>query len=80
MINYYVGLIMVDVCQDCGRSVEWGSGRFCDRIPDFDSYEDRVEKNCMFPEGAYICEECDQDWYDNLPYNYYDEIEKVTHN
>lgn len=49
-----------EVCNECGKSVEIGSGLFVNRIPDFNDYDERVEMEKPFPEGDYICIECDE--------------------
>ena len=50
---------MIEICNECGRSVRWGSGLFVNRIPDFDDYKTRKEMNKPYPKGGYICPECD---------------------
>ena len=37
-----------ELCNECGRSVAWGSGLFVNRVPCFDL--------C----GGWICRECDE--------------------
>lgn len=49
-----------EICNECGNSVKFGSGLFVNRIPDFNEYEDRVEMNKPFPEGEFMCVECDE--------------------
>ena len=51
------------ICNRCGRSVGPGSGLFVDRVPDFNDYETRKANGCKFPEGDYVCRECDNDEY-----------------
>ena len=50
----------IKVCNECGRSVAWGSGWFVNRIPDFNTVEERRAIGRPFPEGDFICAECDQ--------------------
>ena len=50
---------MTAICNECGRSVAWRSGRYVNRIPDLNSVEVRKEMGKPFPEGDYVCEECD---------------------
>lgn len=50
----------VEICNECGRSVAPGSGRFVNRIPDLNDEKTRREMGKPFPEGDYICEECDR--------------------
>ncbi len=49
-----------EICTMCGRSVTWGSGWFVNRVPDFDSIEERKETGRAYPRGDYLCAECDQ--------------------
>ena len=50
----------VEICNECGRSVNWGSSLFVDRVPDCDDYKMRKGiMNKPFPEGDYVCRECD---------------------
>jgi len=48
-----------EICNECGRSVKLGSGFFVNRVVDFNEIEDRVEIGKPFPEGDFICIECD---------------------
>lgn len=50
----------IEICQNCGKSVARGSGLFVNRIVDFDDYKCRMEKGCPFPEGDFICQECEE--------------------
>jgi len=54
---------MTEICNECGRSVARGSGRFVNRIPDANSVEERLELGRPHPEGDFLCAECD-----NTPY------------
>ena len=49
-----------EICNECGISGEIGSGLYVNRIPDFDDYEQRVENHNPYPEGEFICIECDE--------------------
>jgi len=49
-----------EICNECGKSVEYGSGLFVNRISDFNDYEARVEMQKPFPEGAFIWVECEE--------------------
>lgn len=51
---------MSEICNECGRSVKWGSGWFINRISDCDEPEERKEMGKPFPEGDFICAECDE--------------------
>ncbi|MCP4259118.1 MAG: hypothetical protein GY774_16655 [Planctomycetes bacterium] len=46
-------------CFKCGESVAQGSGKFVNRIPSCDDIETRTEMGVSFPEGDYICADCD---------------------
>jgi len=48
-----------EICNECGRSVAQGSGRFVKRVPSFDTPEERKEMGKPFPEGDFMCAECD---------------------
>jgi len=50
---------MADICNECGRSVAPGSGLFVDRIPDLNTVEERRELGKPYPEGDWLCRECD---------------------
>jgi len=48
------------ICNHCGEGVYFGSGRFVNRIPDLNGIETRIANGLRFPEGDYVCEECDE--------------------
>jgi hypothetical protein len=48
-----------EICSECGNSVKFGSGRFVNRIPDFDTPEERKIAGRPYPEGDFICAECE---------------------
>ena len=48
-----------ETCNECGKSVEFTSGRFINRVPDFNDYLTKKEMGKPFPHGEYICEKCD---------------------
>jgi len=50
---------MTEICNQCGKSVKKGSGRFVNRIPSLDSVEERKGNGIPYPEGDWICAECD---------------------
>jgi len=50
-----------EICNECGHSVAFGSGRQVNRIPDLNDIATRQEMGKPFPEGDFICEECDLD-------------------
>ena len=47
-----------EICVECGKSTKQGSGRFINRVPVLDDYEEKVECGYKFPNGKYICESC----------------------
>lgn len=50
----------IEVCNHCGSSVARGSGKFVNRIPDFNDIPTRIANNLVFPMGDFVCEDCDQ--------------------
>jgi hypothetical protein len=50
---------MSEICNECGKSVKWGSGRFVNRVPDTNSVEDRKAMGKPYPEGDFVCWWCD---------------------
>jgi hypothetical protein len=50
----------IEVCNHCGNSVAWGSGRFVNRIPDFNDIETRKFNERRNPFGDFVCAECDE--------------------
>jgi len=50
---------IVEICNYCGSNVSLGSGKFINRIPDFNDIEIRKNNQLYFPEGDFVCEECD---------------------
>ena len=55
-----------EICCECGKSVALGSGLFVNRIMVFDDYETKVERGCPYPEGRFICPECEIELGDNF--------------
>lgn len=51
--------ILIEICNHCGNDVSRGSGKFVNRIPDFNDIPTRMENNLVFPLGDFVCEECD---------------------
>lgn len=49
-----------EICNECGKSVKVGSGLFVNRIQDFNDWETRLEMEKPFPQGEYVCIECDE--------------------
>lgn len=49
-----------EICNECGRSVTLGTGKFVNRVPDLNDIETRRENGRPFPLGDYFCGECDE--------------------
>lgn len=58
-----------EICSECGNSVEFGSGRFVNRIPDFNTPSERKDIGRPYPEGDFICAECDSSYETGNPHN-----------
>jgi len=66
-LNYPIqNKVKIEICNECGRSVKIGSGLFVNRVVDFNDFEDRVEMHKPFPDGDYICHECDEKIYNDV--------------
>jgi len=50
----------IEICNECGRNVSFGSGLFINRIVDLDDYKTRKMMNKSFLKGEYICRECEE--------------------
>ena len=53
-------LLEKEICNECGNSAKFGSGLYVNRVIDFNDYEDRIEMLKPFPEGEFICSECEK--------------------
>ena len=49
----------MDICNECGKSVKFGSGKFVNRIPDFNNEAERKVMGKSYPKGDFVCGECD---------------------
>ena len=49
----------MEICSLCGSSVAPGSGKFVNRIPDFNTVGARVDHGRPYPLGEYVCKDCD---------------------
>jgi len=58
--------MVTEICNECGQSVEIGSGLFVNRIPDLNDYETRLEMEKPFPDGDFICLVCDEELAQNV--------------
>ena len=50
---------VIEICSECGKSVKFGSGRFVNRVPDFNTPAERRMLGRLYPDGDFICTECD---------------------
>jgi hypothetical protein len=48
-----------EICAECGKKVNIGSGNFANRIPILDNYEERKVNGRPYPTGGWICAKCD---------------------
>jgi hypothetical protein len=51
-------MVHVEICNECGHSVAPGSGRFVNRVSDFNLPERRKEIGRPYPQGEFLCAEC----------------------
>ena len=49
----------VEICNHCGDSVSFGSGKFVNRISDLNDFLTKVGNSLFFPIGDFVCAECD---------------------
>ena len=66
MTQHFAHEDYAQICANCGRSVKKGDGLFVDRVPIATEYEERKEIY-NYPDGEFICRECDQTPSDNNP-------------
>jgi len=50
-----------EICNRCGLSVAFGSGKFINRVPDLNDLNTKIFYKRQFPRGEYICVECDEE-------------------
>ncbi len=48
-----------EICNECGQPVHASSGRFVNRVIDFNGYKTRKEMGKPFPIGDFMCAECE---------------------
>lgn len=48
-----------EICNECGKSVKFGTGLFVNRVIDLNSPIDRKEFGKPFPKGDFICSICE---------------------
>ena len=51
--------LLNEFCCECGKGVKPGSGLFANRVPEGNSIVERAEMGRSFPEGDFVCTECD---------------------
>ncbi len=49
-----------EICNECGADVSFGSGLYVNRVADLNDVEDRIEMGKPYPEGDFICPECEE--------------------
>jgi hypothetical protein len=49
-----------EICNECGKSVKVGSGRFVNRIIDLNDFETKIEMGKPYATGEFICSDCDE--------------------
>jgi hypothetical protein len=47
-----------EICNECGHDVSLGSGLYVNRVTDFNEIEDRIVMDKPYPEGNFICSQC----------------------
>jgi hypothetical protein len=52
--------MIIEKCNECGRNVHVGSGLFVNRIPDGNDIKTRIQMRKPFPEGDFVCSDCDR--------------------
>jgi len=50
---------LIEICNHCGRDVSFSSGLFVNRVPDLNDIPTRIENSLNYPEGDFVCHECD---------------------
>ena len=60
MLNIILESKSTEICNHCGDPVLWGSGKFVNRIPDFNDIQTRIVNGLDFPLGDFVCDYCDQ--------------------
>jgi len=52
--------VITEACNECGQSVQVGTGLFVNRITDLNDKETRIQMRKPFPGGDFICVICDK--------------------
>lgn len=51
----------IEICNECGEAVTFGTGLFVNRVMDFNSKEERILMKKPFPSGDFICSLCEKE-------------------
>ena len=51
-----------EVCNECGKSVQFGSGLYVNRVLDLNDYETKLDMGKPFPQGEFICRLCEEEF------------------
>jgi hypothetical protein len=52
--------MIIEICNECGQSVQKGTGLFVNRVPDLNDKKTRIQMEKPFPDGNFICIICDE--------------------
>ena len=55
-----------ECCNECGHSVEFGSGNYVNRIPSEEDTQENIDNNKEYPHGAWICAECEEKFEEDI--------------
>ncbi len=57
-----------ETCNECGVSVAFGSGNFVNRVLDLNDVKTRKEMSKPYPDGDFVCAECDKKYSTEYPF------------
>lgn len=57
---------IIEICNECGKKVQMGTGLFVNRIPDLNEKKERIQIGKPFPEGDFVCVICDEKFTQKL--------------
>lgn len=52
--------MIIEICNECGKSVKMRTGLFVNRVSDLNDKKTRAQMEKPFPEGDFICIVCDE--------------------
>jgi hypothetical protein len=52
--------MITEICNECGQSVQMGTGLFVNRVLDLNNKRTRIKMGKPFPEGDFVCIICDE--------------------